>query len=66
MLAVIDLRGRLAAGEQLDYVALVPRADFDVAAAVESVRPICDDVAARGVSALAHWSEQYEIGRAHV
>jgi histidinol dehydrogenase len=60
VLAVIDLRGRLAAGERLDYAALVPRADFDVAAAVESVRPICDDVAARGVSALAHWSEQYD------
>jgi histidinol dehydrogenase len=60
VLAVIDLRGRLAAGERLDYAALVPRADFDVATAVESVRPICDDVAARGVPALAHWSEQYD------
>jgi histidinol dehydrogenase len=60
VLAVIDLRGRLVAGERLDYAALVPRADFDVARAVESVRPICDDVAARGVSALAHWSAQYD------
>jgi histidinol dehydrogenase len=60
VLAVIDLRGRLAAGERLDYAALVPRADFDVAAAVESVRPICDDVAARGAAALAHWSKQFD------
>ncbi len=60
MLAVIDLRGRLAAGERLDYAALVPRADFDVAAAMESVRPICEDVAARGIPALAHWSERFD------
>jgi histidinol dehydrogenase len=57
---VIDLRDRLAAGETLDYAAIVPRADFDVDAAVEVVRPICDDVAARGVSALRHWSERFD------
>jgi histidinol dehydrogenase len=57
---VIDLRDRLAAGETLDYAAIVPRADFDVAAAVEVVRPICDDVAARGVSALRHWSDRFD------
>jgi len=60
VLSVIDLRGRLAAGERLDYAAVVPRADFDVAAAVEQVRPVCDDVAARGISALAYWSEQFD------
>jgi histidinol dehydrogenase len=57
---VIDLRDRLAAGEPLDYAAIVPRADFDVDAAVEVVRPICDDVAVRGVSALRHWSERFD------
>ncbi len=60
MLAVIDVRGRLAAGERLDYGAVVPRADLDVPAAVETVRPICDDVAARGVQALAQWSQQLD------
>ena len=60
MLRVIDLRGRAAAGEQLDYAAVVPRAAFDVAAAVEVVRPICDDVAARGVAALAEYSERFD------
>ncbi len=60
MLRVIDLRGRLAAGESVDYAAVVPRADFDVAAAVESVRGICDDVAARGEVALRHWSERFD------
>jgi histidinol dehydrogenase len=60
VLAVIDVRGRVAAGERLDYRAVVPRADLDVTAAVETVRPICDDVAARGVTALAHWSHQLD------
>jgi histidinol dehydrogenase len=60
VLRVIDLRDRLAAGEPLDYAAIVPRADFDVDAAVEVVRPICDDIAARGVSALRHWSERFD------
>jgi histidinol dehydrogenase len=31
----IDLRGRLARGESLDYRTLVPRADFDVEAALD-------------------------------
>jgi histidinol dehydrogenase len=60
VLRVIDLRDRLAAGEQLDYAAIVPRAEFDVDAAVEVVRPICDDVAVRGVSALRHWSDRFD------
>lgn len=42
MLRTIDLRGRLAAGEKLDCTAIVPRADFDVDAAVEVV--VCDKV----------------------
>ena len=52
MLRVIDLRGRRAAGEPLEYAAIVPRADFDVAAAVEQVRPICEEVAGDGLIAL--------------
>ena len=60
MLRVIDLRGRAAAGERLDYAAVVPRAAFDVAAAVEVVRPICEDVAARGIAALAEYSERFD------
>ncbi|MET1007303.1 MAG: histidinol dehydrogenase [Propionibacteriaceae bacterium] len=56
----MDLRGRAAAGERLDYAAIVPRADFDVAAAVEIVRPICDDVASRGVMALEKFSEEFD------
>ena len=39
---------------------MVPRADFDVAAAVEQVRPVCDDVADRGVEALRAWSQEFD------
>jgi histidinol dehydrogenase len=38
----------------------VPRAAFDVAAAVERVLPICADVAARGEAALAEYSERFD------
>ncbi len=60
MLRTIDLRGRRAAGERLDYAAIVPRAGFDVDAAVEVVRPICADVAERGVAALADYSQRFD------
>jgi histidinol dehydrogenase len=60
VLRVIDIRGRQAAGERLDYAGVVARADIDVAAAVELVRPICDDVAGRGVVALAQWSARFD------
>jgi hypothetical protein len=33
VLRVINLRGRRVAGEPLDYAAILPRADFDIAAA---------------------------------
>jgi histidinol dehydrogenase len=60
VLRVLDLRGRIAAGERLDYAALVPRAAFDVAAAVDVVRPICDGVAERGAAALREYSERFD------
>jgi histidinol dehydrogenase len=60
VLGVIDLRGRRAAGEQLDYAAVLPRAAFDVDAAVGVVRPICADVAKRGVAALAEYSARFD------
>ena len=60
MLGVIDLRGRRAAGERLDYAAVLPRAAFDVEAAVGVVRPICADVAERGVTALAEYSARFD------
>lgn len=56
MLRTIDLRGVTVA----DYRSVLSRADFDVAAAVEHVRPIVEAVAERGVAALAEFSERYD------
>ena len=54
----MDLRGR--SDTVRDYRALVPRAEFDVEAALDVVRPICDDVAARGVDALHEYAERFD------
>ncbi len=56
----IDLRGREAGGERLDYRRLVPRADLDVAHAVEQVRPIVQDVATRGEAALLEYAARFD------
>lgn len=56
MLRTIDLRGA-AVG---DYRSVLPRAEFDVEAAVEQVRPIVQAVAERGESALAEFSERFD------
>ena len=60
MLGVIDLRGRRTAGEPLDYARVLPRAAFDVDAAAEVVRPICANVAERGIAALAEYSARFD------
>lgn len=52
MIRSIDLRGRRAAGETLDYRALVPRAELDVEAALDIVRPAMDEVKHRGDEAV--------------
>ncbi len=55
----IDLRGdALPEGPALR--ALLPRADFDVAAALEKVRPICEDVHHRGDAALIEYAEKFD------
>jgi len=56
MLTVIDLRGQRLP----DYSAVVPRARFDVAAALASVAPICEDVRLRGEAALREYSERFD------
>ncbi len=43
-----------------DYRAAVPRADFNVDAAAETVRPILAAVAERGVTALAEFSQRFD------
>jgi len=59
MIRQIDLRGG-SAGAAPDYRTLVPRADFDVEAALNVVRPICDDVRDRGVEAIAEYTERFD------
>src|SRR4029453_7990636 len=53
------LRGR-AAGGDLDYRTLVPRAAFDGEHAADVVRPICDDVRHRGAEAIRAYGEKFD------
>ncbi|HEY2880271.1 histidinol dehydrogenase [Nocardioides sp.] len=56
MIRRIDLRGRTPD----DYREVVPRADVDVDAALETVRPICEAVRMRGVEAIREFSERFD------
>ena len=58
MMRRVDLRGTAATSP--DYRRLVPRAELDVDAALEVVRPICDDVKERGVAAILEYSAQFD------
>ena len=58
MMSRLDLRGRT-----LDVRFLrgaLPRAEFDVTAALEQVRPICEDVRHRGAEALLELGERFD------
>jgi histidinol dehydrogenase len=58
---VIDLRGRDAAGLSTAALGgLLPRAALDVARAVEAVRPICEDVRARGGAAVREHTARFD------
>lgn len=61
MISRTDLRGRALAS--LDARGLrdaLPRAAFDVEAALDAVRPICDEVHHRGADALRELSERFD------
>ncbi|MFJ4199128.1 histidinol dehydrogenase [Streptomyces sviceus] len=59
MISRIDLRGdALPEGPALRD--LLPRADFDVSAALEKVRPICEAVHHRGDAALIDFAEKFD------
>src|SRR5688500_16005610 len=58
MMSTIDLRGRALGTRELRQ--LLPRAEFDVAAAVDTVRPICEDVRHRGAAALYDLGERFD------
>ena len=62
MLRRIDLRGRAltSPGADHDLRSAVPRADFDVDAALDVVRPICDAVRDRGEEAVAEFSQRFD------
>lgn len=53
----IDLRG---ADESVDYRSAVPRADFDVEAAVPAVHAICEEVRTGGVEAIKSLGERFD------
>jgi histidinol dehydrogenase len=56
MIRRIDLRGANPA----DYREVVPRAELDVDAAVELVRPICEQVRTGGMPAIQELSRKYD------
>lgn len=58
MMSLLDLRGRTMTLRETR--AVLPRAELDVEAALEAVRPICDDVAARGAEALRDLAQRYD------
>lgn len=59
MISRIDLRGdALPEGGALRD--LLPRAEFDVEAALEKVRPICEDVHHRGTAALIEYAKKFD------
>jgi histidinol dehydrogenase len=57
----IDLRGAAAAGlDRQQLAGRLPRAQLDVEAAVAAVRPICEDVRARGAAAVREATERFD------
>ena len=58
MLATIDLRSQPLGARQLR--AVLPRAEYDVEAALDAVRPISDDVHDRGAAALYDLAERFD------
>ncbi|MEV4938605.1 histidinol dehydrogenase [Streptomyces zaomyceticus] len=59
MISRIDLRGEaLPEGSALRD--LLPRAEFDVEAALETVRPICEDVRHHGAAAVIDYGEKFD------
>jgi len=61
MIRRIDLRNAAAAGgAPVDYRAVVPRAEFDVEAAIPAVHAICEAVRVRGLEAIADYSQRFD------
>jgi histidinol dehydrogenase len=60
MIRTRDVRAAQRSGASVDYRALVPRAAFDVDAAVEVVRPLCEAVRVEGHAALLRQAAQFD------
>ncbi|KRC57022.1 histidinol dehydrogenase [Nocardioides sp. Root79] len=61
MIRRIDLRTMPTAGDtSVDYRAAVPRADFDIEAAVPAVHAICEEVRTRGLDAIVEFGEKFD------
>lgn len=58
MLTRIDLRD--TDPDARDLAAILPRADLDVAAALEAVAPLIEDVRVRGAAALRDAAERFD------
>lgn len=57
----IDLRPAGDANDAtVDYRAAVPRADFDIEAAVPAVHAICEEVRTRGIDAVVDFGERFD------
>jgi histidinol dehydrogenase len=57
----LDLRGKSPGNmTQAQLAALLPRAELDVAAAVEQVRPIVEDVRSRGDEAVREYTARFD------
>jgi len=56
----IDLRDAGAGSATVDYRAAVPRADFDIEAAVPAVHAICEEVRTRGLDAIVEFGERFD------
>jgi histidinol dehydrogenase len=60
MIRRIDLRGERRPDGPEGYRTAVPRADFDIEAAIPAVHAICEAVRTRGVEAILEMSSQYD------
>ena len=61
VLSRIDLRGSPVAELTREKLApVLPRAELDVEAAIEKVRPICDDVRHRGAAAVREYTLRFD------
>ena len=61
MIRRIDLRGAVS-DDSLDYRTAIPRADFDIEAAVPAVHAICEDVRTRGLEAILDYNQRFDGG----